>query len=481
MVGHPLDCYNTEKPLKWQADQIIYTDGSVRDTGEPEFYRSCTGVYRPASEVGPSLRLCIDPIGESYGVANTIQRAESVGIQHALAVEHTHHTRVIAMDSLCAMYMISKHLRCPSLNRELKHVGILQSAVQKAAESLRRGQKIQIMQVKFHIPLLYAKEGHNVSRQSASCREGTERPNPLSPSAIPRCTPENAGNEDFAPDHQVNDLRKGMKSLIRPLLATGYANNTVYVQAWKDTHAHILGERSNHFWKSSTIPVITQVLKYRFGQLWNMKMAIRQRRPYLPGWPIPRSDRCPHCHQPGSGGHIMGGCGHRVLESLYISWHDGALRKVLKAITQGQHGSYQKIADIGRDELISDLSIIDKRIPRWLIPDNTLEECNLPAADRHVLRPDILLIEVTHEEQLHYTTQTQPAMLQSTVHFARPRRSTVNGQRSPTTAAAAARPRKRVVRLLEGGYTSDKTISGKDRGEMRTAQDALGSLKTQRI
>ncbi len=285
----PLDWYNTEKSLKWQADQIIYTDGSVRDTGEPEFYRSGTGVYRPASEVGPSLRLCIDPIGESYGVANTIQRAESVGIQHALAVEHTHNTRVIAMDSLCAMYMISKHLRCPSLNRESKHVGILQSAVQKAAESLRRGQKIQIIKVKSHIgikgneeadrlahdacksvncneqvlaglpirehihwPLQrdcsYTNDGHNANRRPASCEEGTERPNPLSPSAIPRCTPEDGGTEDFTPDHQVNDLRKGMKSLIRPVLATGYANNTVYVQAWKDTNAHILGEPSNHFW-----------------------------------------------------------------------------------------------------------------------------------------------------------------------------------------------------------------------------------------
>ena len=49
--------------------------------------------------------------------------------------------------------------------------------------------------------------------------------------------------------------------------------------------------------------------------------------------------------------------------------------------------------------------MIDKRLPCWLIPDDTLEECNLPAADRQVLRPDVLLIEVTHEEQLHYTTQ----------------------------------------------------------------------------
>ena len=58
----------------------------------------------------------------------------------------------------------------------------------------------------------------------------------------------------------------------------------------------------------------------------------------------------------------MGWCGYRVLKSLYISRHDGAMRKVLKAITQGKHGSYLKIANIGRDELTSDLGMIDKRI-----------------------------------------------------------------------------------------------------------------------
>ena len=34
--------YLVLKPLRWQADQINYTDGSIRDTGEPEYYRSGT-------------------------------------------------------------------------------------------------------------------------------------------------------------------------------------------------------------------------------------------------------------------------------------------------------------------------------------------------------------------------------------------------------------------------------------------------------
>ena len=156
---------------------------------------------------------------------------------------------------------------------------MLQSAVQKAAESLRRGQKIQIIKLKSHIgikgngeagrlahdacesvncneqvlaglpirehihwPLQrdcpYTNNGHNASRRPASCEERNERPHPLSPSAIPRCTPENGGTKDFTPDHQVNDLRKGMKSLIWPVLATGYANNTVSIYICTGTEGH---------------------------------------------------------------------------------------------------------------------------------------------------------------------------------------------------------------------------------------------------
>ena len=139
------------------------------------------------------------------------------------------------------------------------------------------------------------------------------------------------------------------------------------------------------------MPVITQVLKYRFGQLWNMKLAYLQRRPCLSGFPMLRSDRCPHCHQPDSRGHILGGYGHSDMKSLYISCHDEAMRKVMKATNQGRHGSYLKIADNGRDKLIRDLGVVSERVPDWLVTDDTLQRCDLLANRRHGLRPDILL------------------------------------------------------------------------------------------
>ena len=65
------------------------------------------------------------------------------------------------------------------------------------------------------------------------------------------------------PNHQVNDPRKGMKALIRPIMATGYAGQTIYGhgEAWKAANKYILGHALNHFCKSA----ITQVLGYGYG------------------------------------------------------------------------------------------------------------------------------------------------------------------------------------------------------------------------
>ena len=79
--------------------------------------------------------------------------------------------------------------------------------------------------------------------------------------------------------------------------------------------------------------------------------------------PVPYNVRCPHCGVEDSRGHILGGCQNALFKAMYISRHDEAMRKMLKAIARGPHGSFLKIADIGRDELVKDLGIVNKRIP----------------------------------------------------------------------------------------------------------------------
>ena len=54
-------------------------------------------------------------------MADTIQRAELVGIFKAVQVDHSGSDLMIRTDSLASMYMIDKHMRCPSLHKERKH------------------------------------------------------------------------------------------------------------------------------------------------------------------------------------------------------------------------------------------------------------------------------------------------------------------------------------------------------------------------
>ena len=58
------------------------------------------------------------------------------------------------------------------------------------------------------------------ARQNESRCDAARRPSPQR--AFPQSTPDR-DDDDVNPDCRVNDLRKGMKTLIRPTLATGYA------------------------------------------------------------------------------------------------------------------------------------------------------------------------------------------------------------------------------------------------------------------
>ena len=81
--------------------------------------------------------------------------------------------------------------------------------------------------------------------------------------------------EDTAGQFQVNDLRKGLKKLLKTGCSRGFSNKTIYVLAWMAARPHIQGEISNDFWASPqvTTSMLTMILKYRYGQLWNMKFG----------------------------------------------------------------------------------------------------------------------------------------------------------------------------------------------------------------
>ena len=228
----------------WPRNEIIYTDGSARDTGRPDGYRSGTGVFRFASSRGPVVELCIDPINYHTGVANTIQRAELVGIFKALQVDYSGPNLMICTDSLASMYMIDKHMRCPSLHKECKHEELLSLIVEELAKKAREGVRVQLLKVKSHIgiegnekadalaheackpeccndvasegveiredvfwPHFNGKKIHNASRGAAAVAMdvlGGEQPSQADPN-----------RKDAAGQFQVTDIGKGLKKILK--------------------------------------------------------------------------------------------------------------------------------------------------------------------------------------------------------------------------------------------------------------------------
>ena len=131
--------------------------------------------------------------------------------------------------------------------------------------------------------------------------------------------------QDSFGQFQVNDLRKGLKKTLQKVKGSKeFSNKAIYVLGWMAALPHVLGDISNHFRTSPSVTtsMVTMLLKYRFGSLWNMKIAFRQQRPYFPGQRVTRSDKCAHCGQADSGGHILGGCQVPAFKAMYIARHD---------------------------------------------------------------------------------------------------------------------------------------------------------------
>jgi len=127
---------------------------------------------------------------------------------------------------------------------------------------------------------------------------------------------------------------------------------SIYCQAWAALQPHRVEKCSDAFWNMPTVNAAMRrnALNFRYGQLYNKKLAFMRKQAYIPGEGIARDIRCPLCRQEDSGGHILGGCLHRDMKKQYIARHDKAMRAVVQAFTKGQLGSFYLIADVGRLE-----------------------------------------------------------------------------------------------------------------------------------
>ena len=146
---------------------------------------------------------------------------------------------------------------------------------------------------------------------------------------------------------------------------------------------------------------------------------------------------------------MLGGCSHKEMKAMYIARHDKAMRKLLKQVLNGKHGAHYVIADVGTLEGLKQLGVHNKRIPSFVLQDDTLpaqDTCNCTQEqtgthERDKLRPDIMLVELTDIERKAHMTGEEMPLLNATMQNNRPRK----------------------VWIVEGGYCTDTRYSDKYR------------------
>ena len=300
------------------------------------------------------------------------------------------------------------------------------------------------MKVKSHIGIVGNEKADELAKEAAQAPGSCNRQVPTGSEGFQDMywpTYQKSFGPDRAPQTwHCDDLNKDLKRLAAMKHQRGFTNVTIYTKAWSDIEGVADGDLSNKFWTDPGVSTSMTIntLKYRFGQLWNKKIAFRQCRPYFGGGNVARDSTCPLCHGPDSGGHILGGCEHAQMKALFIHRHDSAMRQVLNELNKGGHGSYYCIADVGTMETLGPLGVHDKRIPSWLLSNQYLAAQGIDPSMRGKMRPDIMLIQVTPDEVAALLGRGPSSQLDS-----------MQGNR------------KRNVWIMEGGYTADTRYKDK--------------------
>jgi ribonuclease HI len=322
----------------------LYTDGSCLE-GPPQ--RIGAAVYQPLT----GITHLVDPCGK--GPTNTINRAELSGIYAALQhVALTHEDVTVFTDSLCALQQIRAAIHKPSSIADRKHRKLLSLIVDNLITRAEAGAHTTLAKVRAHHGLAGneaadagAKRAAQGERPNFSITEGNDPyadkywpthlaytdPTHAQQSAVgQRPLPEQLQPADLnaalhggtVARRPVNNMFKSLRIVIHPQHRLGFSNRTQYVEFWEQTREASLGDISNAMWNSPDVPfqAILNILKYRYGVLWNKKIAHRFGSPYLIGLDTQPAKNwaCPLCGEEDSGGHILGGCKNAEIAGVKI-------------------------------------------------------------------------------------------------------------------------------------------------------------------
>jgi hypothetical protein len=152
--------------------------------------------------------------------------------------------------------------------------------------------------------------------------------------------------------------------------------------------------------------------------------------------------------------HILGSCTHSEVKNVYISRHGKAMRLIMIEIQNGSLGNFYCTADVGTAAVMEELVANSNRLPEWLITPNTMQKCEFSPENKEKLRPDCMIVEITHDEidrALKKRTRDRDTVVPTQI----------NG-----------RPRK--IRLIELGYSSTPgtwTRSKRKKNNMQNCAD----------
>ena len=383
----------SQPPAYPEAANILYTDGSAATGLEGQSIGA--GVYCRA----PDLQLAVDPCGIS--ATNTITRAELTAIFAALQ-QRPAGDCTIATDSLASMFSINRALRRPASCTESPHQALLLQISQLMLSRSQHGLRTNIIKVKAHVGIQGNEEADrlaNIARDPTRCHMRIEAGNTafgdrLWPSLL-KSRKDPDGTEQLL-WHTAANLHTSIRDHASAQHAKGLTDPGKYHSYWQPVIPE-LHPSSFAFWQNPRLPFAAKVnlLKARWGQLWNKNIAYRQNMSYGKGQGKALDARCPLCKEADGISHMLGSCNHAMMKGMYIERHNLAARKILRLILEGSHGNCYMLADVGSEAKLGGLGALDSRLPEWLLPDNALSDTG---ADRAQLRPDILFTNAQYAE-----------------------------------------------------------------------------------
>ena len=433
-------------PLRFAPTCGLYTDGSSIQDDSTGDTRTGAAVFNAKND---NVTL-VNPNG--LGPTNTITRAELAAINAALTSDSGDETSPLHIftDSQASMQLIKKARDFPRLLSESKHAPLLFNIVNRLGRMVMPNKRpICFHKVKSHIGIRGNERADFAAKEAADGKQCHYI--------------ETSDNEPYnkihwlaVGDRMVNNLTAAVKRAVSDSTAVGYTNTSaVYAAQWlqaerdsktTDNPTALHGKASNRMWTAADISFATirQVLNYRYGQLYNNKLALRYGHPLLGrAAHKPRPQRgepvsCALCDEQDSGSHMLCNCKHEVVQGMIINRHNAAVQQIAKTIHKGSLGGCYTVMDAGAQDALPPYAS-STRLPPWLLQD-------IEDSLRLKLRPDMLVVENLPTARLPADHRQARAG----------RRGTQVGSTVMTTAAlrslCSGEP---TVHIIEVGYTAD--------------------------